>query len=646
MQTQQLLGSLRWELTSMNIATLGGEESVGEEELVLKRAAVGIQFDWLFGGCPEADKLSAETFFRLGIETYCGRCPVPFTNNLRLTPDEMMPFAFPAPPPPPPRATQPTRNSDYPTSRRSSGRGWRGRGGSGRGRGNRFGGSTQNDDIDATAYRQVFSQGSHPSTPGDHTQTPSERSGRGLQQPAWQHPAWQHPAWQHPAWQHPAWQGQTPAFVSPDVHPDAAFSPIMQSIPAGPLLPSSAAFGQPMLPTVDTVSLQPAASLENLTQLSAVRSYGVTNRDEGGWDANETAHHSPLPARRDPGFHPKKVKTCEAKVLPPPPVPSFGMALPGSPKNITTRPTKRARVAGTPKSKFNSLGLTPRDLQKHDISSEDDDADEEANSAAMPGQGIVFQHDGQVISLATKEDVVMWIAERKRQWPSRARTKEKEEAADRKRENELKYLRRVKGRTNEHQSRGIERAVQPTQRGLSDCGPLQTGETNHRSSSDAQTMASEGTQSDIANRGWLRSRSPAAKKASLTQPILPPSTKSATVDLGLNYLSGLGESSDSEDSSLCGSQRSCDTDVGSAASASNSAPEVESSKAVRPTAVSPPRFKMQSKGPTKRSQPLGTCRSWARYGNCRFGSRCKWAHSPAIAARTALFDKVRRASTI
>ena len=153
--------------------------------------------------------------------------------------------------------------------------------------------------------------------------------------------------------------------------------------------------------------------------------YGTGNRQAQHHANGHSSYGSSLPAAdrhhaQGPWARPN---SAVPKVKAPPPVPSFGFSLPPAPK--TTEPASSSPA--NKKRKHNLLGLTPRAA---DHESSEDDADEEARlGAGASTSGVAFMHGGKLMALRTPADIVAWIADRRRNFPTRARAQERAEEA-------------------------------------------------------------------------------------------------------------------------------------------------------------------------------------------------------------------------
>ena len=106
-----------------------------------------------------------------------------------------------------------------------------------------------------------------------------------------------------------------------------------------------------------------------------------------------------------------------------PPVPSFGGPIAqGADLSYSTQAQKK-RKGEQGKRSSNLLGLTPQDDQQYSFSESDENdgvLDEEALHAEL-GTTLTFEHDGNVTTLNSAAELATWRAERKKNWPTKAR---------------------------------------------------------------------------------------------------------------------------------------------------------------------------------------------------------------------------------
>ncbi|KAK8243712.1 hypothetical protein HDK90DRAFT_522280 [Phyllosticta capitalensis] len=212
----------------------------------------------------------------------------------------------------------------------------------------------------------------------------------------------------------------------------------------GHALPSNAQQhqSQPFLPYGSPANFNalPTGGFINPAFTSAYTNYVNTNPLASSWNpataqqqqqsfplntnaiANNSVNSSvgPLQGSNRP-LQSKPKPTSKPKVAAPPVVPSFGFQLPTvKPELPTESPSNKSK-----KRKFNQLGLTPRGDVHED--SEEDDANEEAKFTTGVLQ---FEYKGRSSTLKTSADIAAWIAERKKQYPTKARALEKQKAEE------------------------------------------------------------------------------------------------------------------------------------------------------------------------------------------------------------------------
>lgn len=221
--------------------------------------------------------------------------------------------------------------------------------------------------------------------------------------------------------------------------------------------------------------------------------------------------------------------------------------------------------------------------------SEDEDVDEEAAFAdKIKVEGVAFEHNGEVISLQTAADVQAYIKDRRRNYPTQQRIVEKMQEAAAKREHELEFLHRVKGKPRKAAS--DDKQARPPRPEL------------------------KAKEVDTKKQEEL-----AALRKKLHESMINKQQQSANL-LGAGYDSESDEeSSVVSDSSVLSS--SSDESSDDEESDSDAAPETASSKAApKPIAVPPP-------APAS-APPSQVCKNWSKNGICRFGKGCRWAHPP------------------
>jgi hypothetical protein len=262
------------------------------------------------------------------------------------------------------------------------------------------------------------------------------------------------------------------------------------------------------------------------------------------------------------------------------------------------------------------LGLTiddedaEEDQEQEEAQSEaGEDIDEESALASSLGvQGMKFEHNGVLISLQTPAEVADWIRDRKKQFPTRKRIAEKEQELAERREHELEFLRRVQGKKSKSMA-------QPAS-----------------SAPDSRSARREVAKLQRSELDDLRSKVEASRTANNKQteePSKPHEDRQPEKrDLGLGYDSETESDDDIllEESSVVSSSEESDDSTDD--SDSDSGPEERSSK-IAPTIAAPPPPPPPKSVIEHNSTPeQRECLSWKRFGRCKTGRKCRFAHPP------------------
>ncbi|KAL1594668.1 hypothetical protein SLS59_008718 [Nothophoma quercina] len=324
-------------------------------------------------------------------------------------------------------------------------------------------------------------------------------------------------------------------------------------------------------------------------QTQATPRYSPTQ--QAGQKRKRPEHSNNVPSlpQQKPQSGPKPPR---AKAAAPPPVPSFGFSLPTP--SAHHAPASKANSKRDQKRRVN-LGLSEQNVMEG--SSDEEDIDEEAAFAEkVKIEGVAFEHNGEMISLQTAADVQSYIKDRRRNFPTQQRISEKAQEAAAKREQELEFLARVKGRPR-------NAAV----------------ETKPAKPPKPERKPREADSKKQAELAALRKKLHESMLKKHHQPpnLLGAGYESETdSDAESSILSESSVVSSSEESSDSSSE---DNDDGE--SDSDAPPEPTSSKsAPAPIAIPPP-------APVS-APPSQVCKNWARNGRCRFGKGCRWAHPP------------------
>lgn len=305
-------------------------------------------------------------------------------------------------------------------------------------------------------------------------------------------------------------------------------------------------------------------------------------------------------------------KPPRAKAAAPPAVPSFGFSLPLS----SSQPSTSKNGGGTNDQRKRKLNLGLTQLHDGSESGSDGDVDEEAAFVSITKvDGIVFEHQGESISLRTPAEITAWIKDRRKKYPTKQRIAEKAEEEVAKRSSELEFLRKIKRKSK----------AQRTVPGLSSASEPQSETTTHKSSATRRPdPTAMGQQSMMRNVVTIAPDDKRTRGAS---------AKPSAIDLGLGYESesepNEDDSSELSDSSvLSSSAESSDlSDSGEDEDADDSdmAPETQSAKvAVAPiVAPLPPPVKLVSE---QKNEQRKICSQWQQTGRCKYGKNCRYPH--------------------
>jgi hypothetical protein len=250
-------------------------------------------------------------------------------------------------------------------------------------------------------------------------------------------------------------------------------------------------------------------------------------------------------------------------------------------------------VGGKPKV---HLGLTQREDENYE-SSEEEDVDEEAAVASNGKvEGMVFEHNGQTVSLQTPAELAAWIKDRRKQYPTQKRVAQKAQESAKKRESELEFLRKVKGK----------RPLKETQK----------SSVKKQATTELRALR-EKVQESVISKRRLSSASEAKPTDAAT-----PTAKPSAIELGLGYSSD----SESEASSVLSASSvvsSSEEESESESNDSDEAPEQESSKTVPKPVNVPPSVPVRALPDKPR-----ICFEWQKHGRCHLGKRCRYPHPP------------------
>ncbi|KAL5423161.1 hypothetical protein PMIN04_004130 [Paraphaeosphaeria minitans] len=544
----------------------------------------------------------------------------------------MAPFKFPPPPPPPP--PQPKASNDAPSTYGSqrgatSGRGerGRGRGGAPRGRGqNQAGGNSRGRNqrgghVGGQRQHQGGRGGSQSYGAPFQQQQQQQQSHTAPQTyvntnfaPACPNPALPTPPANHVQPLDPGAFAQAMAFMATPAGMQTmpAFAANMANGSANP------AYGQPVAPQ------QPILHSQSSNPQPSPRKRQRNERVER-WKQQQPIKYNYSPIQKAPAQNAPSQKPPRAKAKAPPSIPGFGFSLPSIPQPTDT---SKASGANNHNQKRVKLGLTSLDyIEESSSEDDDDDRDEEALLAAnWDGKGMIFEHNGETISLQTAAEFAEYIKDRKTNFPTQQRVAEKAQLAAERRTNEINFLHRVKG-TPEKGRTGGEAKSNDRRKG-------KAANKHARSSKPRPQELREKAKTSMA------SNQAAAK---------PPSDSTAqqSLDLGLGY--GTDTESDEassilSESSVVSSDEFSVDDVSEPeadkASDSDAPPEAQSSKTIAAPMVPPPprRLPAPRAEPSSKSQ-AGVCQQWKMTGRCKY-KYCRNKHGEEEPKRMGLYEKM------
>ncbi|KAF1951935.1 hypothetical protein CC80DRAFT_190396 [Byssothecium circinans] len=509
----------------------------------------------------------------------------------------MSSFRFPPPPPPPPKASSNDAQNTHNSQR--GGRGGRGdrgreRGGPGRGRG-----SFHNHS------RGGHGQGNVHNREGSRGGSQQLHGGRG----GWQNHAQNHSHGQsapHSSHQQPSTYSPASFNASPNqqraygippppamgVDPAAYIQAMtFMATPAG--MQSMSAFANHMAGT----NVTPAPS-----QVSPPPGQGACKkrRQERGMQYNAEQK-----SNAGQNSKPQGTKPPRAKVKAAPAVPGFGFSLPTAP---TARPvaSKMEDSRNDVKRRKLNLGLTHQEPEDDsEDSGSEEDVDEEALWASNEKlkNGVVFEHDGEIISLQTPAELHAWRTDRRDNFPTQQRIAKKAQEAAQRRESELEFLARVTGKPRKRKDQDDEK-------------------WKSRSSTKQQ-------QPDLAD---LRSKVQDSVKKNSTPdaPVIQLSAQPSIANLGIGYESETeseAKSSILSDSSvLSDSSSGSESDSEADSSDSDAPPTSQTSKVTVAPITAPPPPKPAAPAQKSKNRKQDVCHQWEQTGRCKYGRHCKFPH--------------------
>ncbi|KAL9128803.1 MAG: hypothetical protein Q9217_002584 [Psora testacea] len=361
-----------------------------------------------------------------------------------------------------------------------------------------------------------------------------------------------------------------------------------------------------------------------------------------------------------------------------PAVPSFGEPLPkfgyrSEPQEQPHKPKKRPR-------KQNQLGLTPKTEEHESSGEEEKDVDEEMKLASAIGgprfqsEQIQITYNGQTLSLQSASDIVSWIEERKKKFPTKVRSavsteqkaarnatqeaakqarrdtleKQKAEAQERRRKKQLKKVKEAPGDNAAKAKRKVEKLRKQLEKEEKRIARAESrfGRSNAVNASDEEAQPNSGgthgedkkrkrscsteSSSVIVYSSKLSIEDIQALEFPKTSEFRTPADQNPSPlrsDVSLSCSTPELSSNDSNDpTSSSGSSASdddCDDDE---------APEQSTSKQSKP----------DEKRAPKRQRSKQLCRIFLRGGRCRFDTRCKNLHQLPERSAQAKSEDIRK----
>lgn len=316
------------------------------------------------------------------------------------------------------------------------------------------------------------------------------------------------------------------------------------------------------------------------------------------------------PPRKPPQPKPPRAKAAVA-----PPVPSFGFSLP------TPQFESRQTIHKTDNKKEQNKRKVHLGLGQHPVpdesSEEDEDVDEEAVFAdKIKFEGVAFEHNGETISLQTPAEVAAWRRDRKRNFPTRERAAEKAQEAAAKRESELEFLNRIKGKPPKPKENQKEKKTTKPEDDL---------KSNNTKSKEPKPPLPSQKQEELAALRKKLHQSMLAKQGTSTSTSKP---TPKPIDLHLGYNSDSDPTDDQSsilsDSSVLSPSEPSSSDSEDSNDSDDSAPPISQS-----TKLAPPPITVPPPPSAPATQPRSekrVCVQWKRAGKCAYGQSCRFLH--------------------
>lgn len=305
--------------------------------------------------------------------------------------------------------------------------------------------------------------------------------------------------------------------------------------------------------------------------------------------------------------------------------------------------------------KQNLLGLTPAKLEQDSEPEDDEDEETRLGPQTRTGlEGLMFEYKGHTSTLKTAAEIAAWIAERKKRYPTLARSEvAKKEAEEKKRqwEEEKKakreaQLQHQKERAEQRKAEQQKRKADAQSQQASNADPASALDATARAKLKAEKLRQKAlkAQEDLAKAEEALRRAQAEIQASTTSNAPLQSTEEGEfLDPQPDADGHADEDEELDDPDMTSSSGSStsesdgDDDDLESISDSDSAPETLSTKqaargieGLAGPAVPRPSTTTTTTTTSSRAGPHAVCKVYAKNRRCRFGSSCRFSHDLSL----------------
>lgn len=295
-----------------------------------------------------------------------------------------------------------------------------------------------------------------------------------------------------------------------------------------------------------------------------------------------------------------------------PVVPSFGFTgkfIPPVPQPVSKPPAPK--FSSTRKA---NLGLVQNEAHQHESESdaENSDVDEEAEYAMLPAsKRMAFEHEGQRISLQTEAELAAWIKDRAKNFPTQERIREKARQEAEKRESELKFLAKVKGKkrvTKEDVPNQIEKAKRQAEK--------------EKARAELEKLRAKLHQTMLMKMSGAESKTTEKPDLGLGYDTESEDEQSSILSASSVVSSSEGSSHDSAGES----DEEVDAEANVQDDDSDAPPDAQSSNTPLPAIKAPPVLPPDPVERALRKKKANVCHQWERSGKCTQGDNCRYPH--------------------